>query len=110
MSTDDHNTEQHKFEVELYHDQFGRLGAGILVFGENLLSYVRLFLSDNDLPPANDTKLDLVKAVVRNEEAIFCLCECKIKGIDLYAEYVIEGDLYQPFLDQTHGVPIGLKM
>jgi hypothetical protein len=43
-------------------------------------------------------KFDLVKAVT-NEGRTFCLCDCKVRGIGLYADYVIDGDLKEAAVD-----------
>lgn len=93
MPNNDHNPERKQFNVELHHDQLGRLGSGVLYFGGNQWACVNLSLSDN-APElrTDDAKFDLVKAVT-DEGTTFCLCDCKANGIALYADYVIEGDL-----------------
>lgn len=99
MRKNDHNTEIKIFDVELYHDQLGRLGSGVLSFGDNQWACVNLLISDNALElRTDDAKFDLVKAVT-NEGSTFCLCDCKANGIVLYADYVIDGDLKEAVVD-----------
>ncbi|HEX7386550.1 MAG TPA: hypothetical protein VF285_04630 [Castellaniella sp.] len=93
MPRNGHNPERKQFDVELRHDQLGRLGSGVLHFGGNQWACVNLSISDN-APElrTDDAKFDLVKAVT-DEGTTFCLCDCKANGIALYADYVIDGDL-----------------
>ncbi|MBB2168110.1 hypothetical protein HLH36_07050 [Gluconacetobacter aggeris] len=99
MRKNNHNPEPKNFDVELYHDQLGRLGSGVLSFGGNQWACVNLLISDNALElRADDAKFDLVKAVT-NEGSTFCLCDCKVNGIALYADYVIDGDLKEAAVD-----------
>lgn len=99
MRKNDYNPDLKNFDVELYHDQFGRLGSGVLSFGGNQWACVNLLISDNALAlRTDDAKFDLVKAVT-NEGSIFCLCDCKTNGIALYADYVIDGDLKEAAVD-----------
>ncbi|MBY4639054.1 hypothetical protein K6L44_03355 [Gluconacetobacter entanii] len=99
MRKNDHNSELKNFDIELYHDQLGRLGSGVLSFGDNQWACVNLLISDNALElRTDDAKFDLVKAVT-NEGSTFCLCDCKANGIVLYADYVIEGDLKEAAVD-----------
>lgn len=99
MRKNDHNPELKNFNVELYHDQLGRLGSGVLSFGGNQWACVNLLISDNALElRTDDAKFNLVKAVT-NEGSTFCLCDCKANGIALYADYVIDGDLKEAAVD-----------
>ncbi|MEO6986913.1 MAG: hypothetical protein ABI155_16410 [Paralcaligenes sp.] len=93
MPKNGHNPERKQFDVELRHDQLGRLGSGVLYFGGNQWACVNLAILDN-APElrTDDAKFDLVKAVT-DEGTTFCLCDCKANGIALYADYVIDGDL-----------------
>jgi hypothetical protein len=94
-----HNPERKNFDVELYHDQLGRLGSGVLSFGGTQWARVNRLTSDNSLElPMDGAKFDLVKAVT-NEGRTFCLCDCKASGIALYADYVIDGDLKEAAVD-----------
>lgn len=99
MRKNNHNPDLKNFDVELYHDQLGRLGSGVLSFGGNQCACVNLLISDNALElRTDDAKFDLVKAVT-NEGSTFCLCDCKANGITLYADYVIDGDLKEAAVD-----------
>lgn len=99
MCKNDHNPEIKSFDVELYHDQLGRLGSGVLSFGGNQGACVNLLISDNALElRTDDAKFNLIKAVT-NEESIFCLYNCKTNGFALYADYVIDGDLKEAAID-----------
>ena len=99
MRKNNDNPELKNFDVELYHDQFGRLGSGVLSFGGNQWACVSLLMSDNALAlRTDDAKFDLVKAIT-NEGSIFCLCDCGTNGIALYADYVIDGDLKEAAVD-----------
>jgi hypothetical protein len=99
MHKNDHNPEIKNFYAELYHDQIGQLGSGVLSFGGNQSAYVRLSIADT-APElhTDDAKFDLIKAVT-NEERTFCLCNCKANAFILYADYVIDGDLKESEFD-----------
>ncbi len=99
MTKNDQNLEQKEFNVELQHNEFGRLGSGVLYFGGNQWSYVNLSILDS-APELRvpETKFDLIKAVTV-DGATFCLCDCDTNGIALYAGYVIDGDLNKAEFD-----------
>lgn len=99
MPKNGHNPERKQFDVELHHDQLGRLGSGVLYFGGNQWACVNLSISDN-APElrTDDAKFDLLKAIT-DEGTTFCLCNCKANGIALYADYVIDGDLSEAAFD-----------
>lgn len=99
MPKNGHNPERKHFDVELHHDQLGRLGSGGLYFGGNRWAYVDLSnLGNAPELRTNDAKFDLVKAVT-DEGNTFCLCDCTANGIALYADYVIDGDLSKAEFD-----------
>ncbi|AOK19899.1 hypothetical protein WT26_29150 [Burkholderia cepacia] len=99
MTTNNRDSNRKEFNVELHHDQFGRLGSGTLYFGGNRWACVNLSISDS-APElrTGDAKFDLVKAVT-DEGTTFSLCDCKANGIALYADYVIDGDLSETEFD-----------
>ncbi|NIE57784.1 MULTISPECIES: HEPN domain-containing protein [unclassified Burkholderia] len=102
MPKNGHNPERKQLDVELHHEQFGRLGSGILRFGSNQWACVNLSISDNAPELRVDgAKFDLVKAVT-NEGTTFSLCECEANGIALYANYVIDGDLSKVEFDSIY--------
>jgi hypothetical protein len=99
MPTNNQNPDRKQFDVVLHHEQFGRLGSGILYFGGNQWACVNLSILDNGPELRTDgTKFDLVKAVT-NEGATFSLCDCEASGIALYANYVIDGDFNKAEFD-----------
>ncbi|WP_206059751.1 ApeA N-terminal domain 1-containing protein [Novacetimonas cocois] len=99
MPKTDYIPEQKQFNVELYHDQLGRLGSGVLYFGGNQWAYVALEILDKSQELSrNDAKFDLVKAIT-DQGTTFCLCDCKVDVNNLYADYVINGDLNEATFD-----------
>lgn len=93
MNLNNDDSKQNQFDVELYHNQLGKIGSGVLYFGSNKWAYVNI-LSSEKVPDLyiDNAQFDLVKAIT-NEGITFCLCDCKFNSVSLYADYVIEGDL-----------------
>lgn len=87
----DHDSKRKEHSVELHHAEFGNLGTGTLHFGGNRLARVT-FSEGIRAVLTKEKKYDLIKAIA-DERTVFSLCTCEVHEHELYADYVIEGDL-----------------
>jgi hypothetical protein len=91
MSKSEIDSGRRKYDVQIYHQQFGPLGAGKLQFGGNGWAHVN-FSAGLPVALAERRQIDMLRAVT-DEGTTFSLCVCKVTGPALSVDYVIEADL-----------------
>jgi hypothetical protein len=99
MPQSDHLPEQRTEEVELFHKELGRLGAGTLKFGGNRWAQVSFSLSEK-IPAAltAGNHYDLIRAVTERGITL-SLCGCQMRWLILHVDVVVEADLTESEFD-----------